>query len=534
MAQKNKRAHYALLLTIFAVFLICLLLPNFFGGQELEKVAGSPWEEALATEIPTEAENANADGLENTEDEETTAAQMPEKPTEITDLTGAFEVILQGATKEFIAGYPVDQAFLLWLTSKYGEEAVNEIAYSILDEENDIDTWYQATGNSIHVLWVEYCKDSGFQPYQLEHVHWIETQSEHEVTFGFTGDFNFGENWCTTDYMNAQPNGIYDCFSENLLTKMQAVDILMVNNEFVYSDRGSALPGKAYTFRATPDKVKILEAFGADLANLANNHTYDYGEEALLDTMEYLTNAGVEYIGAGENLDEASKIIYYIANGKKIAIVSATEIERSANYTKEATANSAGVLKTLNPERFINVIKEAESISDYVIAVVHWGTEGNLYPDDSQKRLSEAFVSAGADVIIGGHPHRLQGAGFVDDVPVAYSLGNFWFSTGTLYTTVTEVAIKEDGSLSLKYLPCVQKDLTTSLITDTTEMEEFYHYLAAISNGIGIDATGTVYNKTAQDYPVEQILYDSDTSTTPVIGASDNEGNAIDIVGNRK
>ena len=78
MAQKNKRAHYALLLTIFAVFLICLLLPNFFGGQELEKVAGSPWEEALATEIPTEAESANTDGLENTEDEETTAAQMPE------------------------------------------------------------------------------------------------------------------------------------------------------------------------------------------------------------------------------------------------------------------------------------------------------------------------------------------------------------------------------------------------------------------------------------------------------------------------
>ena len=68
-----------------------------------------------------------------------------------------------------------------------------------------------------------------------------------------------------------------------------------------------------------------------------------------------------------------------------------------------------------------------------MIAEVHWGTEGMLYPDQSQWHLAEQIAQAGADVIIGGHPHRLQGTTFVGDVPIAYSLGNFWFSTGTLY-----------------------------------------------------------------------------------------------------
>ncbi len=532
MAKKSKRAYHALLIIIFAVF---LFLPNYFGNQELEHVAGNPWEEVVsATEASTEADSIFIEDNENIADEEVTETQIAEEPAEITDLTGAFDVILQSATKEFIAGYPVDDAFLLWFVSQYGEEAVIELAYDVLDEEVNADIWYEVTGNSMHVLWVKYCEASGFQRYRLDNVHWVETKNEQETIFGFTGDFNFADGWYTTDYMNSQPNGIYDCFSEDLLKEMQTADVMIVNNEFVYSDGGAPLAGKAYTFRATSDKAQLLDVFGADLANLANNHTYDYGEEALLDTMEHLTNTGVEYIGAGEDLDEASKIVYYIANGKKIAIVSATEIERTTNYTKEATTTSAGVLKTLHPERFISIIKEAEATSDYVIAMVHWGTEGTLYPDSSQRSLSEAFVDAGADVIIGGHPHRLQGAGFVNDVPVAYSLGNFWFSNGTLYTTLAQVVIKEDGSLALKYLPCIQKDLTTSLITDTTEKEEFYHYLAAISSGIGIDEAGIVYDKKMEGYPVEQILYDSDTSTTRIVGVSDNEGNAIDIVGNRK
>ena len=216
----------------------------------------------------------------------------------------------------------------------------------------------------------------------------------------------------------------------------------------------------------------------------------------------------------------------------QIAFVSATEIERTKNYTKEATEDSPGVLKTLNPQTYIGVIEEAKKNSDYVIAIPHWGAEGTLYPDSSQLRQAKLYAEAGADVVIGGHPHRLQGVGFVEDTPVAYSLGNFWFSTGTLYTTVAQVVIEKDGSLQLKFLPCLQKDLTTSLITDKTEKDDFYHYIAAISSNIGIDAEGNVYDKKKMEE--QSFSYDSDSSQTPVRGGVDNDGFAIDIVGNRK
>ena len=135
-------------------------------------------------------------------------------------------------------------------------------------------------------------------------------------------------------------------------------------------------------------------------------------------------------------------------------------------------------------------------------------------------------------MIIGGHPHRLQGVAFVGDVPIAYSLGNFWFSTGTLYTTLSKVTITEDGTVKLSFVPCIQQNLTTRILTEPEERSDFYEYLASISADIGIDVDGVVYHKSADDYPAEEILYDSDTSRTDIIGMADNEGDAIDIVGN--
>lgn len=451
-------------------------------------------------------------------------------PKEIRDLTEAYDVILTGATKEFLAGYPVDDAYLMWLTAEYGEEKILQIAYAVLDGEQDEDTWYEMIGNSIHVLWLLYCQNVGLGQDMLKNVVWTECNREDEIVISFAGDFNLAEDWYTMEHYNETKSDIYQCVSPELMRMMQDSDILMMNNEFVYSNGGEAIPGKAYTFRANPERIQILEEFGADIVSLGNNHTYDFGQEGLLDTLDELDEAGIPYLGAGRDLDEAKKIVYFVANGKKIAFVAATEIERTKNYTKEATEHSAGVLKTLYPQTFCEVIEEAARYSDYVIAVPHWGSEGTLYPDASQLRLAKLYEAAGADVIIGGHPHRLQGAGFINETPVAYSIGNFWFSTGTLYTTLAQVVIDADGSLTLKFLPCEQKDLTTSLITDKTEKDEFYHYIAAISSNIGIDAAGNVYNTKETE---KAFLYDSADSTTSVRGGRDNDGFTIDIVGNR-
>ena len=472
-----------------------------------------------------------------------TAAQMAADGMQIaaqtsgmTDLTDAFSVILQGATKEFIAGYAVDESFLMWLDTRFGDEIVMALADDVSEGRLDPQIWYEKTGSSIHVLWLMYCRDSGFQEYRLANVYWKEAADPSQIVLGFTGDFNFADDWCTMEYLKRQSGGIYDCFSEDLLEEMRGVDVMLLNNEFTYAKEGTVEPlsGKAYTFRADPMTVPLLEAFGTDAVTLANNHVYDYGKEGLLDTMRYLREADVPYLGAGEDIEEASKILYYVVNGRKIAIVSATQIERVTKYTKEATETEPGVLKTLDPEYFLQLIRRADANSDYVIAVVHWGTEGSLTPEHSQRILAQKYADAGADAVIGGHPHRLQGAAFVDGVPVAYSLGNFWFSDGTLYTTLAKVVIDSDGSLTLRYMPCEQRNLVTGILTEQEDVDGFYHYLAAISTGVGIDAQGNVYDKMAADYPAERIVYDSDTSTTEVRGAVDNEGNAIDIVGNRK
>lgn len=473
--------------------------------------------------------------LENTEEEIVDLDVMKVHFPEITDLEDVFSIILQGASKEYIAGYAVDENFLMWLAANKGKDVVHQLAWQILDDDMNVEDWYEITGESIHVLWTRYCEETGFQNYRTQNVFWMDCESNEETIIRLTGDFNFAEDWYTMEAFEQKENGLVDCIDANLMSVLQGADILFMNNEFVYSDAKVPLAGKAYTFRAEPDRITLLQELGADIVSLGNNHTYDFSEEGLLDTMEVLEEANIAYVGAGANIDDASKIVYMIANGRKIAFVAATEIERSTQYTKEATKTTAGVLKTRNPQRFVNVIKEAAGNSDYVIAVPHWGTEGVLYADASQKRQAKLYAEAGADVIIGGHPHRLQGVEYYEDTPVAYSLGNFWFSNGTLYTTVAQVVIHEDGELQLGFLPCEQKDLTTSLLTDKTEKDEFYHYLAKISSNIVIDEEGNVYNKKELSGEDDAVYpYDSDKSTTPVVGGVDNDGYAIDIVGNRK
>ena len=454
---------------------------------------------------------------------------------EITDLEAVYTAILQGVSKEDIAGYAVDENFLMWFTAECGEKRVRQLAWIVLDGDMTENTWYELTGESIHVLWLRYCTDSGFQSYQTQNVLWMDCASEKETIISFTGDFNFAEDWYTMEAYRQKAGGLEACITPELIEILQGSDVLFMNNEFVYSDSEEALPGKAYTFRADKARVSLLHELGADIVSLGNNHTYDYGEAGLFDTMDVLDEAGIAYVGAGENIEDASKIVYVVANGKKIAFAAATEIERTTQYTKEATTTEAGVLKTRNPQRFINVIKQAAKNSDYVIAVPHWGTEGALYADASQKRQADLYAEAGADVIIGGHPHRLQGIAYYGETPVAYSLGNFWFSNGTLYTTVAQVVIQADGELQFRFLPCEQKDLTTGLLTDKTEKDEFYHYIAKISTDVVIDEAGNVYNKKElsgddnRNFP-----YNSTTSTTTVIGGRDNDGYNIDIVGNRK
>lgn len=108
-----------------------------------------------------------------------------------------------------------------------------------------------------------------------------------------------------------------------------------------------------------------------------------------------------------------------------------------------------------------------------MIAYVHWGTEGKIHYGQDQTEIADLCVKAGADAVIGGHPHRLQGVEFIKNVPVAYSVGNFWFSTGKLYTTIAQIQIDDSGSLKLRMIPCIQDSLTPSILTEKNRSKHF-------------------------------------------------------------
>lgn len=407
---------------------------------------------------------------------------------------GAIKEILECADQEWFQGYQVDEGFLGWVLEKYGEKPVRRLQKAVRKGRQDAETWHKATGESIHALWGRYCQERGILQEGAEKTYVKECASQDRVVLDFTGDINLAEGEAVTRFLDRQEEGVRGCFSEALLEEMQGADILVVNNEFTYSDRGKPLPGKAYTFRAKPERVGVLGELGADVASLANNHVYDFGEEALLDTFATLEGAQIPYVGAGRNLEEAMKPVYFLAGGRKIAIVAATQIERSANYTKEATEDSAGVLKTLNPEKFVSVIEKARGQSDYVIVFVHWGTEHTNYYGKDQEELGRAFIDAGADVVIGGHAHCLQGFGHYKGKPIIYSLGNFWFNGQAIDTGLSQVVVHTDSNeAEFRFLPCAQKGCAASLVEEPGEKQRILDFMQGISApGVSVDGEGCI------------------------------------------
>lgn len=141
----------------------------------------------------------------------------------------------------------------------------------------------------------------------------------YDFTVAFAGDINLADNWSTMEYYEQQENGIYDCIDPELIRRMQEADLTCVNLEFCMSDRGMPMEGKKYTFRAKPERVEILKELGVDLANLANNHIYDYGTDAFLDTLDILDAGGIAHAGAGKNAVEAEEPFYAEIDGRTVA-----------------------------------------------------------------------------------------------------------------------------------------------------------------------------------------------------------------------
>ena len=233
---------------------------------------------------------------------------------------------------------------------------------------------------------------------------------------------------------------------QKIAETLRAADLSFGNLECAVSDTGRDLH-HLYSLRADPQAIDGLKFAGFRVLSVANNHVYDWDRPALLDTLRRLREAGIEPVGAGANDLEAHQPVVVNLGGTRIALLAYVGIE-----PREATAgpDRAGVA-WLDPARVLEDIRLARPLADLVIVSLHWGVEYAPRPQPRQIRLAHAMIDAGADLIVGGHPHVVQPLEQYRGRSIAYSLGNFVFDQRDpvthrgrmLEVTVSDKQVKE-------------------------------------------------------------------------------------------
>jgi poly-gamma-glutamate synthesis protein (capsule biosynthesis protein) len=198
-------------------------------------------------------------------------------------------------------------------------------------------------------------------------------------------------------------------------------DVTIANLENALTERGEA-QAKAYTFRAPPRFAGGLAVAGIDLVSLGNNHSADFGREGVADTLAALDAAGLAYAGAGLDEAGARAPAFVEAKGLRLAFLSYTDVLENTF----AGPDVAGVAFAEAPVIAADVAA-ARAQADVVIVALHFGLEYTDAPQASQQVLARAAIDAGALLVLGHHPHTLQGLERYGDGLIAYSLGNFVF-----------------------------------------------------------------------------------------------------------
>ena len=214
-----------------------------------------------------------------------------------------------------------------------------------------------------------------------------------------------------------------------LLAGLMTGDIGFANLEGALTDRGEPWP-KGYNFRSPPRFAPWLFAAHFDVVTLANNHTLDYGQTGLLDTLAALDEAGVRHIGAGADAAAAHAAVIAEAHGLRVAFLGyvATPDEGGGFSIRawEAGASTPGVALG-SAEAIATGVAAAKRIADFVIVAVHAGDEYRTAPNATQRALAEAALAAGADAYIGAHAHVVQPIEMRGSQLIAWGLGNFIF-----------------------------------------------------------------------------------------------------------
>ena len=253
------------------------------------------------------------------------------------------------------------------------------------------------------------------------------------ITIAFAGDVNF--EGTTADRLAADPASILGPVAPIL----SSADIAVVNMETAIGTTGTAAP-KEFTFQAPAAALEAFRVAGVDVVSAANNHGMDFGLPSLEETLQAERDTGFPIIGIGAEENEAFAPFVAEVRGQRVAVIAATQV-LDDTLIDEWTAGPGkpGLASAKRVERLVQAVTEARAIADTVVVFLHWGIERNTCPSADQESLAQTLVDAGADIVVGGHAHRLQGGGRLGDAVVHYGLGNFAFHAGTAEAARTGV-----------------------------------------------------------------------------------------------
>lgn len=267
--------------------------------------------------------------------------------------------------------------------------------------------------------------------------------------FTFVGDIMLGRSIKTKSELNNY-EGIF-----------KDVSYLWKDSQYVSGNVESALLDNPEEFKKSDKEIhlyaetkvaNLLKNNGFTMANLSNNHLGDFGREGVLSTINAVKMAGLNYVGAGENINDAATYDIQDVNGIKVATIGISDIvpkDFSANRTQ------AGILSTMYPS-YNRLVYEASQEADLVVVNLHWGIEYGVDETEEQEKIAKALIDAGADVIIGSHPHVLQPIQTYKDGIIFYSMGNFVFDQGwsrTKDSMVLNYYINENGEGTFELVP---------------------------------------------------------------------------------
>lgn len=238
------------------------------------------------------------------------------------------------------------------------------------------------------------------------------------VTLAFVGDIN----------LDGLPGDLVrrggDPFAP-FATLLDGADIRVGNLECVIATRGEPIPDKNYTFRAHPRTLTPLKRH-FDALSLANNHSGDFGPAAFGELLALLDRQGIGYFGGGADLARAHRPLIIERRGLRLALLGYDEfLPRSF----EADYDRPGVAWSEDEQVRYDIIEARRRYgADLVVPFMHWGWENEPVASPRQRRLARLMIDAGADAVVGGHPHVVQDTETYRGRPIVYSLGNFAFA----------------------------------------------------------------------------------------------------------